>query len=267
MSVILIADDNPHAHRMGKQILTQEGYEVATASDGNEAMAYLENTRPDLVMADTRMPGPSGFDICRHVKSAEELKGVRVVLLAGPLEPFDPSQAEEVCSDAVLHKPLDAYTLIETVKSLIGASAHEDEAVSAAEAGDSQSPDPESQPDFDPDTTVVAPLDSEVDGASAEAATEESESRSATEMVEEAAGVVDVAVASPSADPVIPVNEPAASSTDDPLADLVDIALGKPSQGSQKQRIEVAVAEVLEAAMPALVQTIAERVMEKLEED
>ncbi len=120
MSLILIADDNPHAHRMGRQILSQEGYEVATTSNGDETLQYLAENQPDLVLADTRMPGPSGFDVCRRIKRHPKLSHVKVVLLAGPLEPFDPAQAEAAGSDGVLHKPLDAYSLIDTVKSLIG---------------------------------------------------------------------------------------------------------------------------------------------------
>ncbi|MCG8650744.1 MAG: response regulator, partial [Pirellulales bacterium] len=69
MSLILIADDNPHAHRMGRQILSQEGYDVATVSNGDEALHYLEEHTPALVMVDTRMPGPSGFEVCRRIKA------------------------------------------------------------------------------------------------------------------------------------------------------------------------------------------------------
>ena len=120
MSSILLADDNPHAQRMGSQILSQEGHSVVTVSDGDEAMLYLEDNLPDLVMVDTRMPGPSGFDICKHIKSQPKFGAVKVVLLAGPLEPFDTAEAESAGPDGVLHKPLDAYTLIDTVNSLLG---------------------------------------------------------------------------------------------------------------------------------------------------
>jgi CheY-like chemotaxis protein len=108
LSLVLIADDNPHAHRMGRQILSQEGHEVVTVSNGDEALEYLAHTRPDLIMADTRMPGPNGYELCREVKHSGRFPGVKVVLLAGPLEPFDPASAESAGSDAVLHKPLDA---------------------------------------------------------------------------------------------------------------------------------------------------------------
>ena len=105
---------------MGRQILSQEGHEVVTVSNGDEALQYLEHNRPDLIMADTRMPGPNGYEVCREVKHSDRFQGVHVVLLAGPLEPFDSEQAKSAGSDAVLHKPLDAYSLIETINNLMG---------------------------------------------------------------------------------------------------------------------------------------------------
>jgi CheY-like chemotaxis protein len=107
---------------MGRQILSQEGHEVVTVSNGVEALEYLSHSSPDLIMADTRKPGPNGYEVCREVKQSGRFPGVKVVLLAGPLEPFDPALADSAGSDAVLHKPLDAYSLIETINKLIGAA-------------------------------------------------------------------------------------------------------------------------------------------------
>jgi len=107
---------------MGSQILTQEGHHVATAPDGDEALAYVSAQRPDIVLADTRMPGASGFDVCRHVKNDPALAHIRVVLLAGPLEPFDESEAQGVRCDGVLQKPLDAAALIAKIQSLLDES-------------------------------------------------------------------------------------------------------------------------------------------------
>ena len=52
MSRILLADDSPHAQRMGERILRDEGYEVVTVSDGDSALMRLEDVDPDLVLAD-----------------------------------------------------------------------------------------------------------------------------------------------------------------------------------------------------------------------
>ena len=119
MSTILLADDNPHARRMGSEILGDEGYDVVAVENGDEAMAHLNAHQTDLLLADTEMPGAGGYDLCGFVRSQPTLGHVKVVLLQPPLERFDEQRAAEVGSDGVLHKPLDAAALIETVARLI----------------------------------------------------------------------------------------------------------------------------------------------------
>lgn len=222
MSLILIADDNPHAHRMGRQILNQEGYEVDTTSNGDETLQYLAENHPDLVLADTRMPGPSGFEVCRHIKRHPKLSNIKVVLLAGPLEPFDPAQAESAGSDGVLHKPLDAYSLIDTVKSLIG------EARPQRVSADS---------DAEPTASLRA-----LDRAAPEA-----------EL----------------ADAPEPGERFDTSNLDsiDPFGSAVEEALSdKELEGQRRERVRRAVQEVLDASIPPLVDTITERVIERLKQ-
>ena len=57
MAKILLADDSTHAQRMGKKILTAEGHEVSTVSNGQAAIHALEQSLPELVIADIFMPG------------------------------------------------------------------------------------------------------------------------------------------------------------------------------------------------------------------
>ena len=226
MSLVLIADDNPHAHRMGRQILTQEGHEVVTVSNGDEALQYLASNRPDLIMADTRMPGPNGYEVCRAVKQGGRLPGVRVVLLAGPLEPFDPALADQVGSDAVLHKPLDAYSLIETINKLL--------ADSASSIAHPPEPDVMVEEEETPEEDLEAPEP-------------------------------------PAFEPPPPA--PAATVTatleqlasDDPFEDLVEQALTSTDFSEQREtKVRGAVLEVLEASLPTLVETITQRVLERL---
>jgi CheY-like chemotaxis protein len=69
MSVILLADDSPHAQRMGERILREEGYQVVTLADGDTAAERLLSVDPDVVIADVFLPGRSAFDLCRHIKT------------------------------------------------------------------------------------------------------------------------------------------------------------------------------------------------------
>src|ERR1700685_3266157 len=115
MSRILLADDSPHAQRMGERILREEGFEVVSLTDGNAAILRLADVDPDLILADVFLPGKSGFEICRHVKSQPRFKHVRVVLTAGLLEPFDEEEAKRAGCDAILKKPFEASKVVSTI--------------------------------------------------------------------------------------------------------------------------------------------------------
>jgi CheY-like chemotaxis protein len=119
MSRILLADDSPHAQRMGERILREEGYEVVSLTDGNAAILRLADVDPDLILADVFLPGQSGFDLCRFVKSEPRFKHVRVVLTAGLLETFDEGEAKRAGCDAILKKPFEASKLIATIDPLV----------------------------------------------------------------------------------------------------------------------------------------------------
>jgi CheY-like chemotaxis protein len=112
MSRILLADDSPHAQRMGERILRDEGYEVITVSDGRIAMLRLEDARPDVIIADISMPEVSGYQLCEYVKSHG---GAPVFLTAGAVEPVDEKEIERVRPDGVLKKPFEATLLLEAV--------------------------------------------------------------------------------------------------------------------------------------------------------
>jgi len=116
---VLLADDSPHAQRMGERILREEGYEVIAVTDGETAMARLEEVRPDLVLADVFLPQLSGYELCRRIKSDERYRHAGVVLIAGLLEPVDEEEARRAGCDAVLKKPFEASVMIETVGPLI----------------------------------------------------------------------------------------------------------------------------------------------------
>src|ERR1700683_1856144 len=119
MSIILLADDSPHAQRMGERILREEGFEVVSLTDGNAAMLRLAGVAPDLILADVFLPGKSVFELCRYVKSELRFKHVRVVLTAGLLEPFDEDEARRAGCDAILKKPFEATKVVSTIDPLV----------------------------------------------------------------------------------------------------------------------------------------------------
>jgi CheY-like chemotaxis protein len=119
MSRILLADDSPHAQRMGERILRDEGHEVITVSDGKVAVLRFEDAQPDLIIADISMPEVSGFELCEYVKAHG---GAPVLLTAGAVEPVDEKEVDRVRADGLLKKPFEASLLLEAVGRFVGGS-------------------------------------------------------------------------------------------------------------------------------------------------
>jgi len=117
VSIILLADDSPHAQRMGERILREEGYEVVSLTDGETAVLRMADVDPDLVIADVFLPGRSGFEICRHVKTHH--RHARVILTAGLLEKFSEAEARQSGCDAILRKPFEASVAMLTIRPLV----------------------------------------------------------------------------------------------------------------------------------------------------
>ena len=145
MSRILLADDSPHAQRMGERILREEGFEVVTVTDGETALIRLKDVDPDVVLADVFLPIRSGYEICQYVKSHARHSHARVVLLAGLLEPVDEAAASRVGSDAVLKKPFEASVVVALVRPLAEAAQAAREA--RVEPVVDETPEVESEPE------------------------------------------------------------------------------------------------------------------------
>ena len=119
MARILLADDSPHAQRMGERILREEGFEVVSLTDGETALLRLADVDPDLVLADVFLPNRSGIELCRYIKSHPRHRHARVVLTAGLLEPFDEDEAKRAGCDAILKKPFEASVVMSTIQPLL----------------------------------------------------------------------------------------------------------------------------------------------------
>lgn len=112
MSRILLADDSPHAQRMGERILRDEGHEVISVSDGKVALLRFGDASPDLIIADVSMPEVTGYELCEYVKSHG---GAPVFLTVGAVEPFDKAEALRVGADGILKKPFEATLLLNAI--------------------------------------------------------------------------------------------------------------------------------------------------------
>lgn len=116
MATIFVADDNPHVHSMVEKSLGAEGHEIAGTMVGSEALESIAQSKPDIVLLDSTLGELNAFDTCREVLSLPGMEELRVVLLAGPLETIDSSEALQAGVSSVLQKPLDP----EVLSALVG---------------------------------------------------------------------------------------------------------------------------------------------------
>lgn len=81
MAKILLVDDDPLLVRMYQKKLENDGYEVATADDGDKAISKVDEFNPDLILLDIMMPKVNGYEVLKNLKSKEATKKIPVVLL------------------------------------------------------------------------------------------------------------------------------------------------------------------------------------------
>jgi CheY-like chemotaxis protein len=153
---ILLADDSVTIRKVVELSFMEEEYELAAVADGRAALEKLEESAPDLVIADVHMGEVGGFEVCKESK--KRYPAVPVLMLVGTFEPFDPSDIEKHGADAFLKKPFDSQDLLNEVGRLVPEEAP------VTELHDS-SPTAEESADEDPPVAPPAPetvVDTEV---------------------------------------------------------------------------------------------------------
>lgn len=119
---VLIVDDEAHLRMLIQQTLEdleEEGVELVTATNGEEALEKIQALNPALVFLDVMMPKLSGFDVCRRVKHVLGLNGVFIVLLTAKGQELDRQKGQEVGADLYMTKPFDPDTLLRKAREVL----------------------------------------------------------------------------------------------------------------------------------------------------
>ena len=120
---ILIVDDEAHLRMLIQQALEEledQGVELLTAANGEEALATIEAVKPNLVFLDVMMPKLSGFDVCSRTKHTLGLRDVYIVLLTAKGQEFDRQKGHEVGADLYMTKPFDPDALLDKARAVLG---------------------------------------------------------------------------------------------------------------------------------------------------
>jgi len=120
---ILIVDDEAHLRMLIQQTLEEledEGVELLTAANGEEALSVIETAKPNLVFLDVMMPRLSGFDVCDRAKHDLGLTDVYIVLLTAKGQEFDRQRGQQVGADLYMTKPFDPDALVQKARDVLG---------------------------------------------------------------------------------------------------------------------------------------------------
>ncbi len=117
---ILIVDDEPNIVISLEFLMKKEGFEVAVAVDGEEALAKVDSFRPDLVLLDVMMPKKSGFEVCEALRADPEMAGLLVVMLTAKGRETEVAKGLAIGADAYVTKPFSTKDLVVKVKGMLG---------------------------------------------------------------------------------------------------------------------------------------------------
>jgi two-component system phosphate regulon response regulator PhoB len=117
LRVLLIEDERGLAEAL-EYNLKREGYETAIAHDGPEGLRKAQTLLPDLILLDLMLPGLSGFDVCRELRSAERTRDIPIIILSAKSEETDQVVGFSLGADDYVTKPFSVKVLLQRIKAL-----------------------------------------------------------------------------------------------------------------------------------------------------
>jgi signal transduction histidine kinase len=125
--ILLNVDDNEIGRYARTRFLTRAGFSVVEAPDGPEALRIAREKKPHLVLLDINLPGMSGLEVCRHLRTSPETERIPIIFLtASRLADPDVVVGLEAGGDNYLREPIDPDVLVATVRALLRAREAED---------------------------------------------------------------------------------------------------------------------------------------------
>jgi DNA-binding response OmpR family regulator len=116
---ILIVDDEPNIVISLEFLMKKEGFEVAVANDGDEALAKVASFNPDLLLLDVMMPKKSGFEVCEALRADSQHAGLKIVMLTAKGRDTEMAKGLAIGADAYVTKPFSTKELVDKVKEML----------------------------------------------------------------------------------------------------------------------------------------------------
>ena len=117
MHKILVVDDSPTIRKAVTNLLDGRGYQIMTASDGEEALHKVTQEHPHLILLDVVLPGANGFQVCRQLKTNEATKDIKIILVTSKGQKTDRFWGLKQGADAYITKPFEHAELLRQVEA------------------------------------------------------------------------------------------------------------------------------------------------------
>jgi two-component system chemotaxis response regulator CheY len=119
---MLLADDSVTTHRVMELTFAGQGIRVTAVTDGEQAVAWMNATRPDIVVAEVALPRVDGFSLSEHVRRTPGLSDVPVLLMTGTFDVVDEARVRACGAAGIIVRPFEPEAVIKRVKDLLGIS-------------------------------------------------------------------------------------------------------------------------------------------------
>ncbi|HEX6913644.1 MAG TPA: response regulator transcription factor [Chitinophagaceae bacterium] len=130
---VLIADDEPDILEIIQYNLLNEGYQVVTAKDGNEAIEKARKYQPDLIMLDIMMPGRNGTEVCQYLRTQPEFQDTYIMFLTALSDESSHIKGLDIGADEYITKPISPKVLMSRVNAFFRRSKKERKPIKAGE--------------------------------------------------------------------------------------------------------------------------------------
>jgi len=119
MKTAFVVEDSATDRDLATRTLQQAGFSVTALTSAEEAEAKIAQQKPDLVILDVILPGQSGFELCRTLKTAPETSGIPIIICSTKETDVDKMWGTMLGADAYLAKPIDADDLTHAIAQVL----------------------------------------------------------------------------------------------------------------------------------------------------
>ncbi len=116
---ILIVDDAPNIVLSLEFLMKQEGYEVYSVNNGEEALEFLHTKKPDLILLDVMMPRKDGYEVCQAVRADHSLQDVRIIMLTAKGRDVEREKGLALGADDYITKPFSTREVVKKVRTIL----------------------------------------------------------------------------------------------------------------------------------------------------